>query len=209
MKPTHDTYSQLDHAYQHFNKTLFGNRLPQCVITLHRKKGAYGYFWADTWSQRDGKQVTDEIALNPETFQDRSVTNVLSTLVHEMCHLEQHHFGKPSRSGYHNKEWAQMMEAVGLVPTDNGEIDGKRTGQRMTHYIAPGDRFEKACEKLLASGFTIPWQAITRDEETARKKAASKTRYSCPGCELNAWAKPGARLVCFDCEVELVAEGQE
>jgi len=61
----------------------------------------------------------------------------------------------------------------------------------------------------LASGFTIPWQAITRDEETARKKAASKTRYSCPGCELNAWAKPGARLVCFDCELELVAEGQD
>ena len=102
-----------------------------------------------------------------------------------------------------------MMEAVGLVPTDNGEIDGKRTGQRMTHYIALGDRFEKACEKLLANGgFTIPWQAITRDEETARKKAASKTRYSCPGCELNAWAKPGARLACFECEVEMVAEKQ-
>ena len=173
---------------------------------MHRKKGAYGYFWGDTWSKRDGEQLTDEIALNPETFQNRSITNVLSTLVHEMCHLEQHHFGKPSRNGYHNKEWAQMMEAVGLVPTDTGEIGGKQTGQRMTHTIAAGEGFDKACERLLGNGFTIPWQAITGDEETARKKAASKTRYSCLGCELNAWAKPGVRLVCFECEVELEAE---
>ena len=206
MKPTHDTYTQLDKAYRHFNKTLFGNRLPLCVITLHRKKGAYGYFWGDTWSKRDGEQLTDEIALNPETFQNRSITDVLSTLVHEMCHLEQHHFGKTSRSGYHNKEWAQMMEAVGLVPSDTGEVGGKRTGQRMTHYIAAGEGFDKACVKLIASGFTIPWQAITGDEETARRKAISKTRYTCPGCELNAWGKPGIRLVCFECEVELVAE---
>jgi hypothetical protein len=30
----------------------------------------------------------------------------LSTLVHEMAHLQQNHFGKSSRTGYHNKEWA-------------------------------------------------------------------------------------------------------
>ena len=28
-------------------------------------------------------------------------------LVHEMAHLQQHHFGKPSRMSYHNKEWAR------------------------------------------------------------------------------------------------------
>jgi predicted SprT family Zn-dependent metalloprotease len=39
-------------------------------------------------------------------------------MTNEMAHLEQHHFGKPSRSGYHNKEWAGMMKAVGLIPSD-------------------------------------------------------------------------------------------
>lgn len=38
------------------------------------------------------------------------------------------------------------------------------------------------------------------DDADARKKrkakSASKTRYTCPSCELHAWAKPGARLVC-------------
>ena len=206
MKPTRDTYTQFDNAYRHFNRTLFANRLPACVITLHRKKGAYGYFWGDTWSKREGGALTDEIALNPETFKSRSVTDVLSTLVHEMVHLQQHHFGKPSRSGYHNREWAQMMDNVGLVPSDTGEEGGKRTGQRMTHYIATGGRYENACADLLHKGFEIPWQAITGDEELAKKKAASKTKYSCPGCSLNAWGKPDIRLQCIECDLELLMQ---
>jgi hypothetical protein len=45
MKPTRDTYTQLDNAYDYFNRALFAGKLPPCVMTLHRKKGAYGYFW--------------------------------------------------------------------------------------------------------------------------------------------------------------------
>jgi hypothetical protein len=36
----------------------------------------------------------------------------LSTLFHEKAHLWQHHFGNPSRTGYHNKEWAACMAAA-------------------------------------------------------------------------------------------------
>jgi len=95
MEPTQETYSQLHKAYGFFNQVLFSNRLTPCVITLQRKKGAYGYFWGNTWKARRGGTVTDEIALNPDSFQDRSDMEVLSTLVHEMTHLEQQHFGKP------------------------------------------------------------------------------------------------------------------
>lgn len=207
MKPTQDTYRQLDKAYAHFNRSLFGGRLPACVMTLHRKKGAYGYFWGDTWSEREGENLTDEIALNPEMFQGRTTEEVLSTLVHEMCHLEQHHFGKPSRSGYHNKEWASMMMAVGLTPTDTGELGGKMTGQKVTHCIEDGGKYAVSCAALMAKGFDIPWQANTRDSATAKKKAASKTKYSCPGCDLNAWGKPDIKIACVECELTLEPEG--
>lgn len=206
MKPTQETYSQLEKAYNHFNSALFGDALPPCVITLQRKKGAYGYFWGDTWSETKGESLTDEIALNPDSFQTRSVAEVLSTLVHEMCHLQQHHQGKPSRSGYHNKEWARMMEAVGLIPSDTGAEGGKKTGQRMTHYIETGGAFSSACDALLAKGYTIPWQARTRDEAAAKKKRKSKTKYTCIQCAANAWAKPDTRLICGDCEIPLEAE---
>jgi hypothetical protein len=48
------------------------------------------------------------------------------------------------------------------------------------------------------------------DEEELLKSTGEKTipvpdrsnrlKYTCPGCNLNAWAKPGANLVCGDCE---------
>jgi hypothetical protein len=47
------------------------------------------------------------------------------------------------------------------------------------------------------------------DEDARKKKAASKTKYTCGGCGLNAWAKLGVRLVCGTCDQELQAEGQE
>lgn len=36
-------------------------------------------------------------------------------------------------------------------------------------------------------------------------KSASKTRYTCPSCELNAWAKPGVRLMCGECDEPMPA----
>ena len=61
-------------------------------------------------SRRHAEETTDEIALNPATFHDRTAEEILSTLVHEMVHLWQHHFGTPSRASYHNREWAAKMK---------------------------------------------------------------------------------------------------
>src|SRR5271167_1872363 len=108
-KPTR-TYSSLDAAYDHFNRELFSGQLPPCLITMQRHKGAYGYFSGNRFaSLANPEEVTDEIALNPATFAARTPTQILSTLVHEMVHLWQHHGRKPSRNGYHNKEWAGQM----------------------------------------------------------------------------------------------------
>lgn len=201
MRPSKETYDQLIGAYEYFNKTLFAGTLPPCLLILHRKKGAAGYFWGDTWQERTGVRRMDEISLNPEVFKRRTTRQILSTLVHEMCHLQQHHFGKPSRNGYHNSEWAKMMEAVGLIPTDTGEAGGKKTGQAVTHIIEEEGAFDRACTQLLESGFTLGWQAMTgeKKEKIRRKKAASKTKYHCPSCSLNAWAKPDVRLLCGTC----------
>ena len=125
-------------AYAYFNKRLFEGRLPPCLITVRPHRGAYGYFSGERFGSRDGKEIHDEIALNIRHFEKRTPCEIMSTLVHEMVHLEQAHFGSPSRNGYHNKEWAGLMERVGLMPSDTGAPGGKRTGQRMTHYVDRG-----------------------------------------------------------------------
>ncbi len=99
LNPTKETYSELQKAYDHFNQTLFSNKLPACLITLQRKPHTAGYFSPDRFQHTRTKAVTDEIAMNPDHFKTRDLSNVLSTLVHEMVHLQQAYFGNPSRKG--------------------------------------------------------------------------------------------------------------
>lgn len=211
INPTQRTYKTLDDAYRFFNGRLFGGKLPGCLITMQRSKKAYGYFAGGRFGSVDGKEVTDEIALNPSHFRSRTTEQSLSTLVHEMAHLQQHHFGKPSRSGYHNKEWAQMMRAVGLIPSDTGAPGGREVGQKVSHYIEDGGAFDRACAELVSKGFDALYVELWSEGEAAKrkKKAASKTRYTCPDCGLNAWAKPDARLVCGDCDEPMKADEED
>ena len=101
--------------------------------------------------------MVDEIAMNPSYFAIRSVEETLSTLVHEMAHLWQFHFGKPGRRGYHNKEWGAKMDSIGLCPSNTGQIGGKRTGEKMSHYIIEGGAFHAACSQLMTEAFTLSW----------------------------------------------------
>jgi predicted SprT family Zn-dependent metalloprotease len=197
-KPTKE-YDRFQQAYDYYNARLFGGALPDCLITLQRKRTARGYFWASIFTARSDDSTTDEIAMNPEHF-GRSDAEILSTLVHEMCHLWQQHFGKPSRSAYHNQEWARKMVAVGLTPSATGQPGGKQTGQQMTHYITAGGPFARETADLLQAGFRLHWQSHGRDAGEGAAAKKNKVTYTCSACGQNAWAKPGARLICGDCQ---------
>ncbi len=205
MSSTTQQYLSLDVAYQYFNKHLFNGGLPSCLITLQRKN-CYGYFAPDRFQGKNGNgnKKTDEIALNPDHF-GRTDKEVISTLVHEMCHLWQEHLGKPSRKSYHNKEWAAKMQEIGLMPSHTGEIGGKKTGQHMTHYIIDNGLFDKLSEDLLSiRGELIEWKSFSSEGSTLKKpRTKSKVKYSCPECGQNCWAKPESSFVCGVCEVHM------
>lgn len=205
MTPTLRSYTGFDAAYAFFNKTLFDDELPPCLITMQRHRKAYGFFAGKRFALGE-KEIIDEIALNPSHFA-RGPLETFSTLVHEMAHLWQAHFGKPSRNGYHNKEWAEKMHEVGLVPSDNGEPGGKETGQKVSHYIADNGAYSSAFKAFVKTRegkqATALYIEVWSDEEAQRKakqKASSKTKFSCPDCGQNAWAKADAMLSCGVCE---------
>lgn len=252
-KPTEEAYAELQHAYDSYNGELFDGALPSCMITFQRQKRTFGYFSKDRFGRLDGRK-TDEIALNPEYFAVVPMVEVLQTLVHEMAHLWQEHFGKPSRSCYHNIQWADKMEDIGLMPSHNSQPGGKRIGQSMGDYMIAGGKFDQATKRLLASGFAISWldrfptfpparptyvpSPVVADEwientaEPASDDAtfasawttspaalqpylvenqktgnrSNRNKYTCPGCALNVWGKPGLRVICGDCE-RMLLEG--
>ena len=156
---SHELYEQLQQVYDYFNRELFNSRLPRCLITVQRENDSiHGYFSERRFgSKHKADQATDEIAMNPIYFVNERLENVLATLVHEMVHLEQAHFGKPGRGRYHNQEWGDLMKRVGLMPSHTGEEGGKQTGDQMTHYIMQDGPFDVACHRLLSTGFGLSW----------------------------------------------------
>jgi hypothetical protein len=191
-------YQGFQHAYDFFNRELFDGSLPQVLVTLQRHANTRGYFSPERFSGRIDNAAVHELALNPDSFIGRTDEMILSTLVHEMAHVWQQTHGNPPRRSYHDRQWAAKVREIGLQPLSTGEEGGKETGQSMSHYIIPEGLFAKAYAKLAAAGFQLHWQSVPATEQ-ARGKKSSKTKFTCPECGLNAWAKPDAHLICGEC----------
>ena len=220
LTPTEEQYLALNKAYKYFNRKLFKRKLPGCILNFSRKRNTHGFLAPERWRRVGERQYSiHEISLTPTTLY-REPNEVFSTLVHEMVHLWQWEFGNPSRSGYHNREWADKMLEVGLVPSNTGKKGGKQTGQKMTHYIEKGGSYEKAFSSMSKS-YILPFTSLEGDimrlllssgvgaiggnegkwsKKSLRPRSKNKTKYSCPSCKVNVWGRPNLRIRCEDCE---------
>ena len=216
--PTAVTYAELQRAFDHFNERLFDGELPPCLLTLQREKKTYGYFSHRRFiSSAAGQTFTDEIALNPAYFATGGLRETLQTIVHEMVHLWQAHFGKPGRARYHNKEFAAKMKAVGLMPSSTGKPGGAETGEKMADYAIEGGPFLAAVAELATEDFRISWHdrycegltdanpdsiaeliaagVIVQGQE-AKPSKPTRVKYQCKATRTNVWGKPGLTLFC-------------
>jgi hypothetical protein len=119
------------------------------------------------------------------------------------------------------RQSAQDLDGISIVPFGfvvGSPADGQRrwkksdfsrivpanqaaSGQAsaMSHYIVEGGSYAKAYAKLAASGFQLHWQSAPPPEQQRN----SKTKFTCPECSQNAWAKPDAGLICAICFADL------
>lgn len=202
--------SAIKAAYDFFNRKLFDGELGEVYFTLNRRNKTLGYFHEDKFRMKEyGDEVKmSELALNPDTFLLRTDEEILSTLVHEMCHVWQAEKGKKkSKKGYHNKEWGNKMESVGLIPSSTGKVGGKKTGQSMSHYIDDTGKFKTAVSEFLdqtTKEWSIAWGSLKPERKPKCEGNKAKIKYSCPGCSLSLWGKPGVRAICGDCNLPLM-----
>ncbi len=213
LTPTEQLYLELQEAYSVFNGRLFDGVLPDCVITLQRAAKRLRLFLPESSSSnRDGK-CSDEIALNPTHFAARTDAGVFSTLAHEMAHLAQFHYGKRGRAGYHCRQWAKRMIAIGLQPSHTGMPGGRQTGYHMTHYIIEGGVFEVVTTRLIADGFRLSWADAERNilghppvsgpSAPDESDGSNRWKYTCPQCGLNLWGRPNAPAACWKCKLPM------
>jgi hypothetical protein len=199
--PTEQTYVPLLLAFTHFNRDLFAGALPDCLITLQRQANTLGYFSLGKFAAIDGDARADEIALNPAHFRVCTPKDVCSTLVHEMAHLWQAHFGKPPRSGYHDRQWATAMRRIGLEPLS---ADGKGTGYSVSHIIVEGGLFDLSYSNFEATGETLRWGDAFLSHGNEPRKPKRET-FVCPNCDQKVLGVPKTKVTCGWCDLPMVA----
>jgi hypothetical protein len=201
---TRTEYNGLQVAFDHFNRELFGGALPNVLIVLQRHAHSRGHFSASKYASRGGGPGKQhELALNPDHFVERSDEEIVSTLVHEMVHLWQHRFGRPAKRGYHNREWAAKMKAIGLYPSKTGAPGGREIGAQCSHFIMRPGPFEQSYERLAATGWRLNLESAFRPGPSGTN--TSKTKFSCRGCGCNAWGKADLQIACMRCSLPMMS----
>ncbi len=221
---TINQYNYLDQLYRYYNQQLFDLKLPDILLTFIRANKTAGMFSTNRWLDNEDKLV-HEISINPDHIRERFDVEFHQTLVHEMCHLWQEEFGDPGRKGYHNKQWANKMIEIGLMPSSTGREGGKTTGQNMSDYVIEEGLFQKAfkslqennmeplplepenshlyCKETNAYG-SVTFLPVPR-EENKRTKTGTRVKYSC-GCGQNIWGKKDLKVYCLDCNSDFLEQ---
>lgn len=223
--PTLRFYGLFQYIFDYYNDHLFNREIKNCIIVITRNKQTAGYYHYARWFS-SSDQETDELAINPTYFVNKPLIEICQTIAHEMVHAWQYHFGKVSRPGYHDKQWASKMEEIGLMPSSTGEPGGKKTGQSMSDYPISGGLFLQVTEQLMNEnvfeGLFYEVNAniaslldpekplydqvkdLTLDSDGEEEgsggdgnKKKNKIKYNC-SCS-NVWGKPGLAILCQEC----------
>lgn len=221
LTPTQRVCAELQGSYTYYNRCLFDNQLPECMLNVEVTRRSYlGYFRPNSFTNTAGERV-HQICINPAYIQTDSTKDVLSTLVHEMCHLQVFEADPNKKiTGYHCKKWVSAMETVGLIPSDTAEFGGRKTGYRMSHYILEGGLFDRAADYLLDQEFRLSWGSAaprkasvkpsnTHGDDTATPiPNKGKVKLSCPegDCDVRVWGKATSHVLCGDHKIKLIAE---
>lgn len=160
-------YEQLTELFNRFNQDLFvevlGDSVPECIITLHRKTNTTSEMVFEGFIESDNNEKMSEIILNPQWFGIKPRIEILQYLVHQMMHIYQHTYGEVSKSGRHDEQYLDFMNAIGLMPSDTGTPEGKNTGgKKLTNYPLPDGHFLRVCNELAQEHKLITWFEVDK-----------------------------------------------
>lgn len=220
-QPAIEEADALTSAFEYLNEVLFGDSLPMVKLSLTRNpRVKKGHFAENAWVDEDGKEW-HEIAINAQWYAEvQDWTLAMTTLVHEMGHLEQSHKGTAGRESYHNKEYVDRMRSLGVDSLDVHTGEPATSGDRVTSALIPGGKLEQALLDM-PDEYIFPYLPKLFPEDPPqqqpgpspsaavkepKKKRGVKTKYTCAKCGLNMWGKPEARVACLDCNREMVAQ---
>lgn len=86
---------------------------------------------------------------------------------------------------------AYKHERTTVAQSDASSVDAF-----IDEAFEPHDETPKSLEPL--------YHALPEYQSTKPPLRSGKTKYTCRGCGINVWGKPGLKLACLDCDIELI-----
>lgn len=191
-------HAELARAFDWWNAKHWRSKLPKVAINFHPQPAngnRLGHYAPGAWTIRvesfvsdDGSRSAtrdgDEIVFYADLCLKRGMTQVLETLVHEMCHLWQQHHGKPGKRNFHNAQWHREAARVGLVTV--GDARGSS---------APGAGFVQDLAAFAPRVEGVPFR-----KQSAGRGGGSKLRKWTCACGYGVRvAIPFFQARCLDC----------
>lgn len=209
----------LETAFEKLNDRYFKGALPTPILTIQSSQRAYGH--CSTYhAWKDDGQGFFEINIGAETL-NRPLVNVIATMVHEMVHLYcmVGNIQDTSRNNtYHNRRFKREAEGRDLSISYD-----KRYGYAMT---SPGKGLVAFCEESFGADANIRLHRVgfsdflkskdsddstedgddgSEDDGNSTPKGHSR-KYLCAGCGCSVRATREVRIMCMDCDREMLRQ---
>ena len=193
------------------NEEYFQNALEIPTITIQSTAAAYGHVSVNkVW--HSPAMASRELNISAD-YLARPIENIVSTLIHEGCHLwaMQNSIKDTSNRGiYHNAHFKALAEERGLIIGRHEKYGWTITepGERTIDFCIANGLQDIQLFRQTSIGFPTgtPKAGNSTDMPPRAKKPTSSRKYVCPCCGNIARATKEISLICGDCNVKMIWE---
>lgn len=198
----------LNKVFKLVNEEYFNNSLELPTITIQSTVGAYGHVSVNkVW--HNNESFTRELNLSAD-YLNRPIENVVSTLIHEGCHLYAMQSGIKDTSNngvYHNKRFKALAEERGLYISRHEKYGWTITEPTEVVLDFCIENHLEDIQIVRQSSYSIGisgGKSGSGKTVIKPKKPSSTRKYVCPCCGNSFRATKNIRVLCLDCNEEYI-----
>lgn len=238
VKTSTELYAKIQAVIDELDSTFFSGNgkecIPELVFAINNQCRACvtAFVSPDALYDKLNNKKLQYLGINPK-YLDRDSSEILATICHELCHIYENAYIHIPRGGYHDRQWAELMESCGLTP-----VFLNKSKTTVSTKIVEGGAFEEFVrtfkEKYGEDYFNIVEYSIEIEHKTkvalgieegddtednspkadnadkpVKKYNRNKIKYTCPDCGVKVWGKPGLHIECSDCACSFEEEEHE
>ena len=197
--------SAFEKSFDVCNDKYFAGLVARPVITIAQGAKVRAYGWvsvAPVWHEIAGEKKAHELNISSE-FLSRPFAEVVTTLMHEIVHLENLRNGVQdvARSGSrHNKKFADCADAHGMTGYKDDDFSKVGFKAKLTE--------ETAADLILSLAFLKDAITLSRDvnPDKIKGKKSNVLKYACPCCGSSVRATKEIAILCIECDEAMILD---